>query len=454
MKKRHIIVLGAGISGLSAAWYLNRAAQPVDITVIEKSDRVGGWLHTEYTSDFLFEKGPRAFRADKSRQAMQLIQDLGLSDQIISSDRKSSDRYLWHKGELRRFPSNPFSFCTSPLTRGFIAALFSEWRRPTKEGDETVWEFALRRFNYDVARLFFDPLVVGIFGGDLREISMRACFPMLKSWEEKYGSVTSGFFHQWKEKKKADKSFSAISGLSPSALFSFKNGVEQLPQALKAKIPAAYHLNQEVQRVAMKDNKVEVTTQDRIYYGDALFCALPIKEMLLLFEPLAPDISKEFLKVPSTSIAIINVGYDQSVLPVRGFGYLVPTYAEEEICGVAFDSSVFPQHNKNLRETRLTVKLEERGREESWYVEKALVGIRKHLGISIAPRALSFKRALRAIPQYGVGHLEKMASLKKEFGKRLPRCFLVGNYLGGVSVDQCIQYAEQTVNEWERNLSL
>ena len=445
MKKRHIIILGAGISGLSAAWYLSRSDPCVDISVIEKSDRVGGWLHTEYTSDFLFEKGPRTFRADKSRAMVQLIEDVGLSDQIIASQEKSPHRYLWHEGQLRRFPQNPFAFCTSPLTRGLVTALFSEWRKPIKEGDETVWEFVLRRFNYEAARFFFDPLVVGIFGGDLREISMRACFPLLKGWEEKYGSVTKGF---WKDKGKAQPS---ISGLAPSALFSFKKGVEELPQALKIKTPATYHLNQEVQRIAMKDNKVEVTTQDRIYHGDALFCALPIKETLQLFEPLVPDISKEWLKVPSLGIAVLNVGYDRQVLPVQGFGYLVPTYAEEEIRGVVFDSSLFPEQNRQREETRLTIKFEERGREETWYIEKALRGIRKHLGISESPRAFSFKRAIRAIPQYGVGHLEKMASLKEEFSKRLPRCFLVGNYLTGVSVDQCIQQAKQSVSDWEKS---
>lgn len=450
MRKKHIIVLGAGISGLSVSWYLNRLQCPVDITIIEKSDRVGGWLHTEYMSDFHFEKGPRTLKVDKCPATMQLVQELGMPHELIWTHLKPHHRYLWLEGELHRFPTNPISFCLSPLTRGFISALFSEWKKPAKSGDETVWEFVLRRFNYNVARLFFDPLVVGIFGGDIREISVRACFPLLKSWEEKYGCVTKGFFHHWKEKRKLSKYSSIISDLPLSAIFSFKNGMEQLPQMIMAKTPAEYHFNQEVQRVLIKENKVEVMTQDRIFYADAVFCALPIKETSQLFEPLVPEIAREFLKIPSDGIAVLNFGYDSPVLPIQGFGYLVPTYAEEEILGVVFDSSVFPQHNKSPQQTRLTIKMQDRGREEVWYIDAALRGIRKHLNISQTPNAISFKRAIRAIPQYGVCHLEKMTGLREEFNKRLPRCFLAGNYLSGVSVDQCITRAKEAVAEWEK----
>lgn len=451
MKKPHIIVLGAGISGLATAWYLSRTNQPIDITVIEKSGRAGGWLHTEHSQEFHFEKGPRTFKVDKCPSTMQLIRELDMGDELIWTRLKAHHRYLWFNGELQRFPTNPISFCLSPLTRGFLSAILSEWRKPAKSGDETVWEFVLRRFNYDVARLFFDPMVVGIFGGDIREISVRACFPMLKSWEENFGCVTKGFLHHWKTKRKRSKYSEDVSGVPLAAIFSFKQGIESLPQTIVAKTPASYHFNQDVQRICVKDNKVEVMTQDRIFYADALFCALPIKETSQLFEPLLPDISREFLKVPSEGIAVLNFGYDADVLPVHGFGYLTPRHAHEDILGVVFDSSVFPQHNQHVKETRLTIKIEDRGRDDAWYVDAALRGIRRHLGISAMPNAISFKRAMRAIPQYGVGHLEKMLTIKDEFNKRCPRCFLVGNYLSGVAVDNCIARAKEAIGEWEKS---
>ncbi len=448
MKKKQIIIIGGGISGLSTAWYLSRTTQPIEILLLEKSSRFGGWLHTDHTKGFHFEKGPRTFKVDKSPSTMQLIQELGLENELIWSQSKPHHRYLWHEKELHRFPTNPISFFMSPLTKGFLKAAFTEWRRPGKEGDETVYEFVLRRFNYDVARLFFDPLVVGIFGGDIRKISVRACFPMLKSWEEQYGCVTKGFWHHWKKKKEISSCSEHVPGLPLSAIFSFKQGIEQLTQRLLAQTPLTCHSGQEIQGISRDEEGFEVHSQTRTYRADAVFCALPVREAAELFQQCVPEIARELHRVPSEGITVVNVGYDHSVLPVQGFGYLTPTYSHEDVLGVVFDSSVFPQLNRHAQETRLTIKLEDKGKSEAWSIDAALKGIRKHLNISQNPTAISFKRNIRAIPQYGVGHLDKMAALKEDLSKKMPGCFLVGNYLTGVSVDQCIARAKQAVSEW------
>jgi oxygen-dependent protoporphyrinogen oxidase len=452
MHKKQAIILGAGISGLSTAWYLSRTGLPLEITVLEKSSRAGGWMHTDHTTGFHFEKGPRTFKVDRAPYTMRLIAELGIQEQVIWSEAKPHHRYLWHEGELHRFPNNPFSFLFSPITKGFIRAILSEWRRPIKFGDETVWEFVLRRFNYDVARLFFDPMVVGIFGGDVRKISIRACFPKLKYWEENYGSVTKGFFRQMKEKKGQSRFSKDIEGIPLSAMFSLKGGVESLPQAIVNRIPATICYNCEAKEIAFKGDKVLVKTENEQFSADYLFCALPLTETGHLFENHLPEFSRELLKTPSEGFAIVNFGYDASVLPVQGFGYLIPTYAHEDILGVVFDSSVFLEHNRRPQETRLTIKLEEKGYTEEKYVDMALSGIRRHLAISRMPKTISFKRASRAFPQYGVGHLDKMAELKNQFCEKLPHCRLVGNYLEGVSVNQCIAVARKSVDEWRARI--
>jgi oxygen-dependent protoporphyrinogen oxidase len=452
MQKKQIIILGAGISGLSAAWYLSRTESPLKITILEKSSRAGGWIHTDHTTGFHFEKGPRTFKVDKCPSTMRLIAELGLQEEVIWSEAKSHHRYLWHEGELHRFPTNPISFLFSPITKGFIRALLAEWKKPIKWEDETVWEFVLRRFNYDVARLFFDPMVVGIFGGDIRKISMRACFPKLKSWEEKYGSVTKGFFAQMKEKKGQSAFSKDVEGIPLSAIFSFRCGIEQLPQTIVNQIPATICYNREAKELFFEKDRIIVNTEKEQFSADFLFCALPLTETGHLFEHHVPEFSKELLKIPSEGVAVINFGYDSNVLPVQGFGYLTPTYAHEDILGVVFDSSAFSEHNRRQQETRLTIKLQEIGRSEEKNIELALKGIRRHLGISQMPKAISFKRTQCAIPQYGVGYLEKMAELKNQFCKKLPHCQLVGNYLEGVSVDLCISRAKKAVEEWKNFL--
>lgn len=449
MRKKKVIILGAGISGLSTAWYLSRTGLPIEITILEKSSRAGGWMHTDHTTGFHFEKGPRTFLVDKCPSTLQLISELGLQKEVIWSEAKPHHRYLWHEGDLHRFPTNPFSFLFSPITKGFIKALVTEWKKPTKWGDETVWEFVVRRFNYDVARLFFDPLVVGIFGGDIRQISVRACFPKLKSWEEKYGSMTKGFLAQMKERKGQSPFSKEIENLPLSAIFSFRSGIEQLPQTIVNQIPANICYNQEAKEIFFDKDQISVQTQSERFSSDFLFCALPSLQTGHLFESHVPEISKELLKIPAIGISVVNFGYDADVLPIRGFGYLTPTYAHEEVLGVIFDSSVFPEHNRKQAETRLTIKLEETGRNEEKIIEAALKGIRNHLKISQMPKVISFKRATRAIPQYGVGHLEKMAELNHQFCKKLPQCQLVGNYLEGVSVNFCISRAKKVVDDWK-----
>jgi oxygen-dependent protoporphyrinogen oxidase len=449
MQKKKVIILGAGISGLSTAWYLSRTGLPLEITILEKSSRAGGWMHTDHTTGFHFEKGPRTFKVEKAPSTMRLISELGLQDELIWSEAKPHHRYLWYEGELHRFPSNLISFLLSPITKGFIRALLMEWKKPIKIGDETVWEFVLRRFNYDVARLFFDPMVVGIFGGDIRKISIRACFPNLKNWEEKYGSVTKGFFAQMKDKKEQSPYSREVENIPLSAIFSFRCGIEQLPQAIVNQIPATISYNREAKQIAFEKDHVVVKTKNERFSADFLFCALPVIETGHLFETHAPEFSKELLKIHSEGIAVVNFGYDAQVLPVHGFGYLTPTYAHEDILGVVFDSSLFSEHNRKPQETRLTIKLQETGHSEEKNVEMALKGIRRHLGISQMPKVISFKSTPRAIPQYGVGHLEKMTELKNQFCKKLPRCQLVGNYLEGVSVDLCISRARKAVEEWQ-----
>lgn len=450
MQKKRAIILGAGISGLATAWYLNRTNIPMDITIIEKTDRAGGWLHTDHSRGFHFEKGPRTFKADKCPHTIQLIAELGMQSEVLWSIAKPHHRYLWCQGELHRFPTNPFSFLVSPITKGFLRALLSEWKRPSKLGDETVWEFVIRRFNYDVARLFFDPMVVGIFGGDIRKISVKACFPRLKAWEEAYGSVTKGMLAHRKEQRKASPFSAHIPTLPLSAIFSFRAGIEQLPSTLVDQVPATIHYDTEVKKISFEGEKVIVDADGLQMEGDYLFCALPIRQTAKLLREHSKHASDEFSRIFSEGIAVVNFGYDAKVLPVQGFGYLTPTYAGEDILGVVFDSSVFPEHNRGPEETRLTIKIQETGRSEEDYIEAALKGIRRHLGISKMPKAVSFKRAVDAIPQYGVGHLEKMEELKRCLRSQLPRCHFVGSYLNGVSVDQCIARAKEAVAEWQK----
>lgn len=443
MQKRRVVILGAGISGLSLAWYLNRSSLPLELVILEKTERAGGWIQSDDSTGFLFEKGPRAFKVGRSLATVGLLSELGLDKEIVWSEEKSHPRYLWVKDRLHRFPRGLLGLLCSPLMRGVWPVLFTEWRKAVKYGDETVWDFVCRRFNEKVARLFFDPMVVGIFGGDSRDVSVRACFPTLKQWEEEHGSVTKGLWRAFQAQEEGAKHSEVIPELPLSALYSLKGGTEQLVRTLTQKLSPHIHYQMEVSAIRPKAQGIDVIAGDRVFEADSVFCALPVAQAGFLLRPWVPSIAARLAEVKSRSIAVVNTGYTESVLPLHGFGYLTAMHSQEDVLGVVFDSAIFPEHNERPKETRLTVKLSDRGLSRETMIEMALQGLKKHLRIKTLPDATAYQLAVNAIPQYGVDHLNKMEEIEEALNEALPQMHFVGNYWSGVAVDQCIARSKE-----------
>ncbi|MBY0530086.1 MAG: protoporphyrinogen oxidase [Rhabdochlamydiaceae bacterium] len=442
MGQQRIFVLGAGISGLCYSWYLKKCRPNTHVTLLEKTERIGGWIDTTISEGFLFEKGPRAFKAAKSASILELVKELNLENELVWKEEKKLDRYLWLEDKLHCLPQGLFSFLFSPITRPVVKALLTEWSRPAFQGDETVWEFACRRFNKEVASRFFDPLVVGIFGGDARQISIASCFPKLKEWEAQQGSVTKGMWRALKCKRHQPKFSEHVPHLPLSAFYSFRSGMQTLVDALVRQLDAEITTNAEALHIERRGAEWIVHSTQGPRVADDLCLALPAAQSARLLKPFVPDLAQELEQIISLGFAIINVGYRDSVLPLQGFGYLTQSLANEEVLGSVFDSSVFPEQSQTAHETRLTIKLRDSAQKEEEAIQSALRGARRHLSITSAPDAIAFKRASYAIPQYGVGHLEKMVRLQQAIKERLPTCSLVGNYLSGVAVDQCIAHAK------------
>ncbi len=160
---RHIVILGAGISGLSTAWFLKkRFGKEIALTIIDKSKRPGGWMQTSHTGGFLFEQGPHSCRATGAGLAtLQLAEELGLQDHVVTADPASHIRYLYHNQSLQRLPTGPLSCLFSPLMKGIIPALIRDWRTPPgNQDDESIYDFFSRRFGPSIAERFADYLLL------------------------------------------------------------------------------------------------------------------------------------------------------------------------------------------------------------------------------------------------------------------------------------------------------
>ncbi|HSX04380.1 MAG TPA: protoporphyrinogen oxidase [Rhabdochlamydiaceae bacterium] len=426
MRKKRIIILGAGISGLSCAWYLSKLSHLCEFIVLEKMQRPGGYLQTENQNGFLFEKGPRTFKTSRSAELLELAHELGLKNELIESDGSAAKRYLWLNQKMQKLPGPLFSF-----------SLFKEWfvAAKTKE-EETIYEFAVRRFNKKLAERFFDPLATGVYAGDIRSLSMNSCFPYFKMLEEKYGSVIKGFLKERFKNKKPE-----------SSLFSFHGGVQTLIHALSQKLKDHLHFGEEVTKIRFNKNKAEVQTKSGLLEADLVICALPAEALGRIFYSTDREIGSLLQSIKLQGLISLNLGFKDAVLPFKGFGYLVPSSQQQQIYGAVFDSAIFPQQNQAPNETRITAMVK-----ENTDIQTALSEIKKHLKIFVLPdfvKSLVFKNA---IPQFELGHRKKIQLLKQKMLEKYSACRLLGNYLKGVSVNDCIANSSELVLNLQQEL--
>lgn len=442
---RSVAILGGGISGLVCAWALQKKfGKKIHITLIEKDNRLGGWIKTAHHQGFLFEQGPRSFRpTGTGLETLRLIEELGLQDQVIVADPSAHKRYLYTNSQLQQLPTGFFAFLRSPLMRGTISALLHDAilaKKPT--ADESIYDFVSKRLSREIADRLIDPMISGIYAGDVRKLSMQACFPPIFS----KGSFVRAAF----SRKKTMNHYSPfMKKMEKVPLFSFKEGTEILIKKLCSQLEVDIKLCCMPKRLSFQSDKVTISLNNgTIIEADQLFSALPAHAIGSLLDLNEGSFLNE---IPLASVAVVNLGYRKKVLNKQGFGYLIPSIEKEKILGCVWDSSIFPQQTQTKEETRLTVMLggmhhphvEQISDEQC--VELAQEALSKHLGIEAIPEVALVKKAIQAIPQYEVGYVEKMEALLAALKEKFPRLTLLGNSIHGVAVNDCVASAMGTV---------
>lgn len=448
------IVVGAGISGLACAFALRKAG--IDAEVLEASPRAGGVIASEVRDGFLLELGPQSFSGTAALRS--LCTELGMADQLLEAPPRAP-RYLLIDGALRAVPLNLASMLASSLlsanTKWKIARdAFGTTHAP--EEDESVAAFVRRKFSDQLLDRLAAPFVSGIYAGDPERISLRAAFPHLHEAEKAAHSAIRGMMRAAKSRKGSRER---------STLLSFRRGNETLVRALAEKIGSRLRLGADVLGIAARREegalKFEVKYRregsEQMVVSDRLVLATPaevagtlLRDVNAAFEPVLGGIEY-------APVAIVSLGYRRGDVghSLDGFGFLVPRSNGLRVLGLVWNSSLFPERapaGHALLTSFVGGATDPRAAELSVGDLAALVHreIAPILQIRSSPVFSHVQVYRRALPQYNIGHGDRLMALEKLRGD-LPGLFLVGNYFRGPAIGDCVELGMEAAGTLSTN---
>ncbi len=461
--KKKILILGAGISGLSCAFRLHQAR--FDVEVLEREAFPGGVMQSRRDDGFLVEAGPNSFQS--SEEILSLIHDVGLDEELLEADGRLP-RYIFFRGKLHQAPMGPGALLSTKLlsARAKWKLVREPWAPPNRDGrEESIQEFATRRLGRELHDVMLAPLVSGIYAGDTAKLSMQSVFPLMVELEKKYKSLLKGFMkHMKAERLKRE----AEGKPKPRrTLCSFKGGLKTLPEGIAQKLGARLHLECEVRGLKVNSNggfTVEVIEKGaaKSYAADQLAIATSVTRAGEHLSVLAETSSaaqqlKEAGQALSTielpPLAGVCLAFKKSDVPrdLNGFGFLIPRSEKVRLLGCIWSSSLFPGRAPDGW-TLLTNFIggatdpEILSLSEGQLLDTVRQNLRTVLGISAEPKVVALNRYEHAIPQYNLGHQARLDAVARAVEK-VPGLFIAGNYLSGVSVGDCVKQAHETVRK-------
>lgn len=445
MTTKRLLIVGAGISGLAAAHAAARAAaefgQRLDIEVLERDSAVGGKARTLHDGEWLVEGGPTGY-LDTEPTVDTLLAAAGMTPEKLPANEAAAHRFIVRGGRMREVQAHPLRFPLSGIlsTTGLLRLMAEPFIRGRRSReDESVWDFAARRIGRQAADRLIAPMVLGVFAGDARRLSLPAAFPRLAEIEREYGSLIRGLIMRGIQGRKGGGPAGPAGRLT-----SFRHGMQSLPLALAASDGLTVRTGVEVRRLAQGESGWRVETSGGETAADAVILAGEPWAMAALVRERAPDLARQLDAIPCPPVTVVALGYGPEGLArvPPGFGVLIPRAEGFRILGCLWDTHIFPGRSPQgalLLRVMLggSVDPEAALLPNSRLLALVRDDLKRLMGLDMAPVYQNIVRWDRAIPQYELGHLDRVAAVEREI-KSLPGLFIAGNALYGIAFSKAV----------------
>lgn len=436
-----INIVGGGISGLSLAYALLERDPNIDVTVYESASRPGGKIWTEKTQGYVCEAGVNGF-LDNKPATIDLCSRIKLTP--IKSNDNARKRYIYTDGRLKLIPGSPGAFFLSNfLSLPGRLRMIGEYFVPKgAREDESLESFAVRRVGREFFDKLLDPMASGVYAGDPSMMSIRSCFQKVYDLEKQYGGLIKGFMAIGREAKKSGTKVEAGPG---GTLMSFYDGMYSLVDELKSRLGERVRTGKEARSIDKRGDLLELHFSDGSRSeAECVVLACPAHNSAEILKDMDKGISGTLGEIPYPPVAVIAFGFRKEKIQrdTNFFGYLISGKEKRKILGTLFDSSIFPNRAPEGHILLRTIVGGARASEIALLDEDKMIGIVKSELAEVAqikadPDFVWSYRWDKAIPQYLVGHHEKLRMLDDAVSRH-KGLYLTGNAYRGVAVNDCI----------------